>query len=435
MNDLEALITPVPGPRSAGLARKLRLYEPHNVTYVSEQFPIFWESASGSTVTDVDGNRYIDLTSAFGVAAVGHANEAVARAVAQQANVLGHGMGDVHPSAVRAELIERLAALAPVDNAKVFLCSSGAEAVEYAMKTAVLASGGDPDLLAFAGAYHGLSYGALEACGIPKFRKPFEKQLQSRVMFAEFPDMRERDSLDEAIKTVRKTLRKHRSIAAVIVEPIQGRAGYIAPPAGFLAGLRAVCTETDTLLIVDEIYTGFGRTGTMFACEQEAVRPDLLCVGKALGGGFPIGAVIGTAETLDSWPISTGEALHTSTFLGNPMACAAALAVLGEFAAHDLVARAARMALRIGDKFNAFTTQVPGVEARGRGAMWALQFRDGETANAVVVRALALGVIVLQAGLRGEVVTISPPLTISEPQLERGLTLLGNAMRSVVLGS
>jgi 4-aminobutyrate aminotransferase-like enzyme len=433
VNDLEAISTPVPGPRSRELARTLRTYESHNVTYVDERFPIFWESGSGATITDVDGNRYLDLTSAFGVAAVGHANEAVAAAIAAQAGQLGHGMGDVHPAAIRARLLERLATIAPVDNAKVYLCSTGSEAIEYAMKTAMIAGGGDTDMLAFAGAYHGLSYGALEACGIPKFRKPFEKQLRGRVMFAEFPDMRERDALDNSLKSIRKTLKKERAVAAVLVEPIQGRAGYIAPPAGFLAGLREICTETATLLILDEIYTGFGRTGTMFACEQEGVRPDLLCVGKALGGGFPIGAVIGTGELLDSWPASAGEALHTSTFLGNPMACAAALAVLDEFERHSLVERAGRIGGRIGDKFNLFATQMPGVEARGRGAMWALQFRDGETASAVVARALQSGLIVLQAGLRGEVVTVSPPLTISDPQLERGLTLLGNAIRATVL--
>jgi 4-aminobutyrate aminotransferase-like enzyme len=433
VNDLERISGSVPGARSRELAQLLRTFESHNITFIDQTFPIFWDSGSGATVTDADGNRYIDLTSAFGVMAVGHGNEAVANAVAEQARTLGHGMGDVHPSAVRTRLIERLAAIAPVDNPKVFLCSSGSEAVEYAIKTAMLASGGDPDLLAFAGAYHGLSYGALEACGIPKFRKPFEKQLRGRVMFAEFPDMRDRTGLDDTLKSISKTLRKHRSIAGVIVEPIQGRAGYIAPPAGFLPGLRAICSETDTLLILDEIYTGFGRTGTMFACEQEGVRPDILCVGKALGGGFPIGAVIATSEAIDGWPPSQGEALHTSTFLGNPMACAAALAVLDEYQTHDLVAKAQRIGLRIAEKFNAFAAQMPGVEARGRGAMWALEFRDGETANAVTIKALQLGVIVLQAGLRGEVVTVSPPLTISDPQLERGLTLLGNAIRALVL--
>jgi 4-aminobutyrate aminotransferase-like enzyme len=430
VSDFEELRTEVPGPRSRELAATLRRYESQNVTYVSRDLPIFWSSAQGATVTDVDGNTYIDFTSAFGVAAVGHGNEAVANAIAAQAKTLGHGMGDVHPTDVRTRLLSRLAAIAPVENPKIFLCSTGAEAVEFAMKTAALATG-DFDLLAFGGAYHGLSYGTLEICGIPKFRRPFEPQLRQNVLFAAYPRMNDRQPLDRVLTDIRKTLRRHRSIGGVIVEPIQGRAGYIVPPEGFLRGLREICTEADALLILDEIYTGFGRSGVMFACEEEGVRPDLLCIGKALGGGFPIAAVIGRGDVMDAWPESEGEALHTSTFLGNPMGCAAALAVLDEFNKRSLVARARRIGTIVADRLNKLGSL--SISTRGRGAMWAVEFASGETAAAVSLRALRRGLIVLQAGIGGNVITISPPLITTDEQLDRGLALLAQSVREVLL--
>ncbi|HMD02002.1 MAG TPA: aminotransferase class III-fold pyridoxal phosphate-dependent enzyme, partial [Candidatus Baltobacteraceae bacterium] len=166
MSESEATAGQIPGPRSRALAESLARTEPRGVTYLGADFPVFWESASGATVTDVDGNRYIDLTSAFGVALTGHANPAVVAAIAVQAARLPHAMGDVHPSDVRVRLLEKLAALAPVDEPKTFLGSTGSESIEFALKTAMLATG-EPNALAFGGAYHGLSYGALEVAGIP----------------------------------------------------------------------------------------------------------------------------------------------------------------------------------------------------------------------------------------------------------------------------
>ncbi|MFY9779165.1 MAG: aspartate aminotransferase family protein, partial [Candidatus Baltobacteraceae bacterium] len=346
-DELESIVTPIPGPRSQALAAALRATEPRGVTYLADDFPVFWESGSGALVTDVDGNRYLDFTSAFGVATTGHANPAVARAVAEQAARLPHGMGDVHPSAPKARLLEKLASLAPVDGAKTFLCCNGSDSIEFALKTALLVTG-EPNVLSFAGAYHGLSYGALEVSGIPKFRKPWRKQLREGTSFLKFPDPREPRSNERALEAAAKALRKDRSIGAVLVEPIQGRAGVVVPPDGFLAGLRALCTERDTLLIVDEIYTGFGRTGRLFECQRENVRPDLLCVGKALAGGFPLSAAIASNEAANAWAPSAGEALHTSTFLGNPLGCAAALANLAEIERLDIPRLAREREQRMG---------------------------------------------------------------------------------------
>ncbi|HEY0798149.1 MAG TPA: aspartate aminotransferase family protein [Candidatus Baltobacteraceae bacterium] len=429
MPEVEGLRTAIPGPRSREAASRLRAAEARGVTYLGDDYPVFWQSASGATVTDIDGNQYIDLTSAFGVAAVGHTNLMVARAIAEQAAEMMHGMGDVHPSGVRTELVERLAALAPVDDARVFLSTTGSEAIEFALKTAMLATG-EPDVLAFGGAYHGLSYGTLDICGIPKFRKPWLAQLRESTSFVPFPDMRELRSLDIGLDRVERVLRKRRSIGAVVVEPIQGRAGIIIPPDGFLTGLRALCTKYDALLILDEIYTGFGRTGRLFACEHEGVRPDIICVGKALGGGFPISAAIGARSVMDAWPLSSGEALHTSTFLGNPMGCAAALATLDEIERLDLAHHAQRIGDAIAARLHAYSPSVPAVrDARGRGALWALELRDGEMARSIVVRALARGLMLLQAGLRGEVITLAPPLIIESEQLERACDILDMTVR------
>jgi 4-aminobutyrate aminotransferase-like enzyme len=429
MEAFEALVTSVPGPRSRELATALAATESRGVTYLARDFPVFWDTASGALVTDVDGNRYVDFTSAFGVAVTGHANAVVARAIAEQAARLPHGMGDVHPSALKVALLAKLAALAPVDHPRTFLCSTGAESVEFALKTALLATEA-PDVLAFAGAYHGLSYGTLAVGGIPKFRKPWQRQLRGSTTFARFPDPREPKSAERALEAVSKALRKEKSIGAVIVEPIQGRAGVIIPPDGFLRDLRKLCMQRDTLLILDEIYTGFGRTGTMFACDRDGVRADILCVGKALGGGFPISAAIATEEVAGAWEPSTGEALHTSTYLGNPMGCAAALANLDEIQRLKIVVRAREREPVIAQRLDALRRSDPRIaDVRGRGMLWAVEFKDPALAHACVALALARGLILLQSGLRGESITIAPPPVISDVQLERGFDILESFLK------
>jgi 4-aminobutyrate aminotransferase-like enzyme len=427
--EFEAIVTAIPGPRSHALAGSLAATEPRGVTYIARNFPVFWETARGALVTDVDGNRYLDLTSAFGVALTGHANPAVAAAVAEQAQRLPHGMGDVHPSDVKVRLLERLAALAPVNDARTFLCNSGAESVEFALKTALLATG-EPNVLAFAGAYHGLSYGALEVSGISKFRKPWQRQLRETTSFARFPDPLEPKSLERALDAIAKALRRDQLIGAIIVEPIMGRAGIRIPPDGFLKGLRTLCTETDTMLIVDEIYTGFGRTGTMFACEREDVRPDIMCVGKALGGGFPISAAIASGEIAAAWAPSDGEALHTSTYLGNPMGCAATLANLDEIDRLDVPAIARSREAAIGERLDALRRSDPRIGAvRGRGLLWALEFKNPAQAKHCVAHALRRGLLLLQTGIHGECIAIAPPAVITTAQLDRAFEILDTAIQ------
>lgn len=430
--ELESIVTAIPGPRSRALAAELARYEAPGVTYLGPDYPVFWERAAGALVTDADGNRYIDLTAAFGVAATGHTNARVADAVAGQARTLIHGMGDVHPTEVRTRLLARLAALAPGDLQKTYLSTSGADAVEFALKTALLATG-KPRAIAYRGAYHGLSLGALEVAGIEKFRAPFAPLVADRATFLPYPGADA--SLLGAVGAVRDALARDPEIGAVVVEPVQGRGGVVIPPDGFLRGLRELCDERGLLLVLDEIYTGFGRTGSMFACEREGVVPDILCAGKALAGGLPLAATIGTARVMDAWPPSAGEALHTSTFLGNPVACAAALANLDEIQRLDLVgsvrAREAALGVRL-RRLRAFASVR---DVRGLGFLWAVEFADAAFANRVVVRALANGVILLQSGPTGTSITVAPPLTIEDRQLSRGLDLFERTVRETEASS
>ncbi len=426
MTGLESIVTEIPGPRSRELALRLAACEAPGVTYLGEDYPVFWERASGSLVIDVDGNRYLDLTSAFGVAATGHTNPYVAAEIADQAQRLVHGMGDVHPTEVRTQLLEALAALAPGDLCKTYLTTSGSEAVEFALKTALLATG-KPRVIAYAGAYHGLSLGALEVAGIEKFRAPFAPLVVDRATFLQYPGAGA--SVERAIADVRAALDADGEIGAVVIEPIQGRGGVIVPPPGFLSALRALCDERRVLLVLDEIYTGFGRTGAMFACEHEGVVPDLLCVGKALGGGVPLSATIGTARVMDAWPKSTGEALHTSTFLGNPLACAAALANLDQLDQLGLIDRVRSRASALGARLEMLRRYPHVRDVRGVGFLWGVEFSDAAFANRVVVRALAAGVVLLQSGPTGTSITIAPPLTIDDEQLARALLLFEQSVQ------
>ncbi len=424
---LERITGPVPGPRSLALGAELARTETRGVTYLARDYPIFWESASGALVDDVDGNRYLDATAAFGVAITGHANPAVARAIAAQAIRLPHGMGDVHPSGVKAELLSALAALAPVDEPRTFLCSSGAEAVEFALKTIALATG-KRNVVAFAGGYHGLSYGTLEIGGIAKFRDPWRAQLRDETPFVRFPDPRVPGAAKRALAEIDSLLNQRDDLGAVLLEPIQGRAGVIVPPDGFLRELAALCARRGLLLALDEIYTGLGRTGTMFACERDGVRPDLLCIGKSLAGGFPLSATIVARRVADAWESSRGEALHTSTFLGNPMGCAAALANLAEIARLDVPRLAREREPYLRERLGAIVHATPGLrETRGRGMLWAVEFADGGAANRCVVRALGLGLILLQSGVAGESITFAPPAVATRAQLDRACDLFGSA--------
>jgi len=421
---LPEIVTPIPGPRSRELAAQLRRYESQNVTYLAEDFPIFWQRAEGTNVWDADGNRFLDLTSAFGVCGLGHTNPHLRSALVAQSAELMHAMGDVHPTAVKAELCRRLSAMTferwDAGIGKTVLANSGSDAVEIALKTALLYTG-KPGVIAFTGGYHGLGLGALSTVGISFFRDPFRAQLKDFTRLVPYPFGPAEDLHRLRVKI--ETLINEADIGCILVEPIQGRGGCVVPPPDFLPMLRWVCDEMGVLLVVDEIYTGFNRTGALFACEESRVVPDLLCVGKGLTGGFPLSACIGSAEIMDAaWPPSAGEALHTSTFLGNPMGCAMALASLEEHAKPETLS----LVQVHGRRLKTALEKIQSAHiwhVRGRGLMLGIELinTDGtphtDLAVAIVKRALQDGLLLLADSPDSNVLSITPPFTINDEEI------------------
>jgi 4-aminobutyrate aminotransferase-like enzyme len=368
-----------------------------------------------------------------------------------------HAMGDVHPHALKARLAQELSDLTfgrwartgrnkrQAGTGKTIFGNSGFEAVEAALKTARLATG-KPGVIAFEGGYHGLGYGALNTTHREHFRGPFRNQLREFAQFLPFPagaagtglasnaECRMQNAeLEQLEATLRATFRDH-AIGAILVEPVQARGGIRIPPPEFLPLLRRLADEHGALLILDEIYTGFGRTGTWFACEHSRVTPDLICLGKALTGGFPLSACVGRADLMDAaWPPATGEAIHTSTFLGHPVGCAMALAQLAELKSKQLVERTAKLGAWLGEALRS-EFEVPGskfkVATRCVGLMAAIEFTtpDGkpgtELCLTLMKRLLARGFILLPEGEHGNILSLTPPLTITEAQLRRTLRAL-----------
>ncbi len=408
-------------------AERLSRVETRNITFLDPP-PPFWTEAAGARVRDAAGREYLDFTGAFGVAFAGHRHPLVVERIRGQAERLVHGMGDIHPPAVKVEFLEALTALMPWPEARGILGLSGSDAVEAALKTAQLATG-RPGVIAFEGGYHGLTLGALATTDREHFREPFIRRLTGHVHFVPFPSTAEGE---EVLERVDGLLARERPFAtgAVIVEPIQGRAGVRVPPRGFLAELAAIAKSRGALLIADEIFTGMGRTGALLASDHDPVVPDLICLGKALGGGMPLSACMGSAQVMDAWPPSSGEAIHTSTFLGHPVSCSAGLGFLAALRSEELVARAARLGALAVDHLEAALGGCDAVvEIRGRGLMLGVELR-GRGAKRAVRRALQRGLILLPAGDDGQVVELTPPATLAPDELEEGLEILVEAIRA-----
>jgi 4-aminobutyrate aminotransferase-like enzyme len=416
------IAVPPPGPRSRDLSARLAVTEAPGINTLDagDGATVVWDEALGANVLDVDGNVYVDLTAGFGAAAVGHRHPRVVAAVVEQAGRLVHGLGDVAAHPPRVELAGRLAALAPVDGARVHFAVSGADAVEIALKTA-LAATGRRRVVAFDPGYHGLSLGALAVSSRAEFRAVAAAHLHEHVV--RLPYACSLEAVEAALAAG--------DVAAIVVEPVVGREGVLVPPAGWLPGLAAAARRHGALLVADEILTGFGRVGRMFAVERERVRPDLLCCGKGLGGGMPIAAVVGERRHLEVWR-TEGEALHTGTFVAHPLAVAGALAALEVLARERLVERAAA----IGDRLARRLAPLEGgavVEVRGLGALWGIELADAARARALVARAREAGVLLLAGGPDGRVIELSPPLVITDAQLDAALGVIAEALAAAEL--
>jgi 4-aminobutyrate aminotransferase-like enzyme len=416
---LPKLITGVPGPKSRALSKELKCYECRNVTYVTDDWPVFWQRADGVNVWDADGNCFLDLTAAFGVAGLGHGWSA--EEMREQSTALIHGMGDVHPTALKVEVCRLLSGMTyerwGVGVGKTTLSNSGFEAVETALKTARVATG-KSGIASFKNGYHGLGYGALLGGGFEKFRQPFEDQLAPLRVLLDFPsDGGGMHLLEDQLAGL-----DGGKIGVVLVEPIQGRGGKVVPPDGFLSLLKTWCDQNGALLVFDEIFTGFNRTGKLFACEWEGVVPDMICLGKSMSGGYPISACVGKAEVMDAWPESEGEALHTSTFLGNPVGCAMSVASLKKHSEQKIQ----DAVLKKGDLLKGLLQGLSSPlvhEVRGRGLMLGVELRhaDGSPAGDVAGRILGemmrRGIFMLADGPEGNVLAFTPPFVLTSTEI------------------
>lgn len=400
---------------------------------------VVYASALGTNVVDADGNRFVDLAAGFGALILGHGAPTVVRAVHRQSERLLVALGDVFPSDAKAELVERLATLYPERGARVIVGQSGADAVTAALKTAALATG-RPGVVAFRGAYHGLSYAPLAASSLrDSYREPFAAQLNPHVRFVDYPT--DEISSDRALARAADAIRSI-GAGAVLVEPILGRGGVIVPPARFLPALAAVAHDAGALLVADEIWTGLGRSGAMLRSVADGTVPDLVCLGKGLGGGVPVSACIGREAVMLAWQ-REHEVVHTSTFAGAPLACSAALATLDVLAEERLPERSADVGARWLVALEDALRRTDAVaETRGRGLMVGIDLgkRPG-SASILQSKLLERGYITSTGGGAREVLVLTPPLNVEErllfdfvPTLVDVLAALGDEIRTLPAG-
>jgi 4-aminobutyrate aminotransferase len=371
----------------------------------------------GSWLEDADGRRYLDFGSGIAVTNTGHCHPKVVAAIRAQAETLIHTSVVAHPTGM-IRLAERLAGLVPfLDEPQVFFCNSGAEAVDGSLKLARKVTG-KPGVIAFRRAFHGRTLAATSLTTAKgRYREGYEPLLSS-VTIAPYNDL---DALDELFALQAPGA----NIGAMIVEPVLGEGGYVVPPISWLAGLRERCDRHGILLIFDEVQTGVGRTGRPFAAETFGVSPDVLLFAKGIASGLPLGGIIAPRHLMDRWP--TGA--HGSTFGGNPVSCAAALATLDVLEEEGCYERARRLGRRALDRLGV----VPGlVDVRGIGLMIGVELPDKAAAEAVQRRCLDGGLIVLLCGPGENVLRLIPPLTISDAEFEHGLCVLVAAIKATV---
>ena len=406
---------------------------------VSQSHPLIVDRALNAELWDVEGRRYIDFCGGIAVVNTGHCHPRVIEAASRQLERFTHTCFQVIAYEPYVALAERLNALAPGGAPKkTFLMSTGAEAIENAVKIARGATG-RPGVISFTGAFHGRTMMALALTGKVDPYKIGFGPFPGEIYHAPFPCPLHGISVEDAmagLETVFRNDIEPARVAAILVEPVQGEGGYYPAPAEFLQRLRALCDRHGMLLIADEIQTGIGRTGRMFAVEHAGVVPDILTLAKGLGGGFPISAIVGRADVMDA--VAPGGL--GGTYAGSPVACAAALAVLDVIEDEGLLDRSTLLGERLRGRLGALAARHPEIgDVRGLGLMVAIEMFDGkarrnpspEAAKAIVAEAARRGLLLLSCGIFGNVIRIMTPLTIPDSVLEEGLAVLEDTLAAV----
>jgi 4-aminobutyrate aminotransferase/(S)-3-amino-2-methylpropionate transaminase len=398
---------------------------------VGTQTTVFAEKARNAELWDVEGNRYIDMGMGIAVCNTGHNHPEVIAAVQRQLERFSHTCFQVAPYDVYVKLAERLNRLAPgASRKKTIFLTTGAEAVENAVKIARRHTGRS-GVIAFSGAFHGRTMLGMALTGKVVPYKVGFGPFPAEVYHAPFPVEYHGITVDDSLAALHALFKSDVEpgrVAAMIVEPVQGEGGFYPAPAEFLQALRGLCDEHGIVLIVDEIQSGFARTGTLFACEQAGIEPDLMPVAKALAGGFPLSGVIGKAEIMDSVPPGG----LGGTYGGPPVGCAAAHAVLDVIERDRLCEKAQKIGATIGEWARQLQAETDCIgDIRIMGAMCAIEFvRDGaDLTKAIAAEALANGVILLTCGVRGNVIRFLPALTIEPQILTEALDVTGSTIR------
>ena len=444
MSEVPRILTPPPGPRSKKLLADRERYVPPGV-YLTN--PIALEKAEGALIEDVDGNVYIDFASGIGVTSLGHSRKEIVAAITEQAEKLIHTCIHVANYRPYLDVAKELTEITPGRFAKrAILLNSGAEAVENAVKI-VRQYSGRPGMISFENSFHGRTYMAMSLTGKwDPYKVGFGPYVPGVYMapFAycyrcpfhlEYPDC-SLYCVDNIEKSLLKAQVRPEEVGGLITEPIQGEGGFIVPPPDYLKELMELCDRYSILMIMDEIQTGFARTGKMFAIEHWGIEPHLLTVAKAIAAGLPLSAVVAREELMmNTYPGSMG-----GTFGGNPIACMAALKVIEIIKKENIVERSAKMGRKISKRLDEFQEEFEIIgDVRGKGPMMAMEMvKDRKTkepavdeVKAILKEGLHKGLLLLKAGIYGNVVRLHPSLTMDDKYLDKGLELLEETLRSV----
>jgi 4-aminobutyrate aminotransferase len=427
--------TALPGPRAGAIyQRDQRITSPS----LPRAYPLMPRRGSGAVIEDVDGNLFLDFNAGIAVNSTGHCHPKVVAAIQRQAADLLHYSASDFYLPVYSQMCETLAATAPMSApVRVFLTNSGTEAVEGALKLVRYATG-RPNVISFFGAFHGRTYGAVTlTASKAKYHQGFGPLLPG-VFHAPYAcnqidpvtGARSHDP-DETFDYIENVLFRYEvpasEVGAIFVEPIQGEGGYLMPPAEWLVRLRDLCTRHDILLVADEVQSGMGRTGRMWAVEHADVEPDIVISAKGLASGLPLGAFMARADLMETWPAGA----HGSTYGGSPIPCAAGIATLEVITSEKLLSNAAEQGEFLISALRELQQKYPGLitGVRGIGLMIGVEFRTAMEAEEVQRQAFERGLLVLECGERS--IRISPPLVVSRDQVSTGLQLLAEAIHAV----